>query len=144
MARCAIESTPAAAVAPALAFPPDAERFAAPRGSFFSSGGAIATSFSRRGAALDVVANSFGRSSSSRRAVALGGGADASSARALVEEDVAFGGCRVLLLEEVAAFLSFRSIAAEARIADCTSGRMWSSTLLNVQKKKKNPNKTWQ
>ena len=33
-------------------------------------------------------------------------------------------------VEEAAAFLSLRSVAAEACIADCTSGRMWSSTLL--------------
>jgi hypothetical protein len=35
--------------------------------------------------------------------------------------------------EAVAAFLSLRSVAAaelEVCIADCTSGRMWSSTLL--------------
>ena len=32
------------------------------RGSLFSSGGAIATSFRRRGPALEVIANSFGRS----------------------------------------------------------------------------------
>jgi hypothetical protein len=29
-----------------------------------------------------------------------------------------------------AAFRSLRLVAAEAGIADCTSGRMWSSTLL--------------
>jgi hypothetical protein len=40
-------------------------------------------------------------------------------------------------LLEVAAFLSLRSVAADVRIADCTSGRMWSSTLLSVKKKKK-------
>ena len=132
------KSTPAAA--PALALPPnDDERFAARRGSFFSSGGAIATSFRRRGAALDVVANSFGRSSS-WYAVALAGG-DAPSAWALIEEEDALGGCRDLLEEgaaaaaEAAAFLSFRSVAAEARIADCTGGRMWSSTLLYLSKK---------
>ncbi len=36
-----------------------------------------------------------------------------------------------------APFLSLRSVAAEARIADCTSGRIWSSTLLKIQNKTK-------
>ena len=144
MARCAIESTPAAL---ALAFPPNEEGFAAPRGSFFSSGGASATSLRRRGAELDVVANSFGESSSSWRALASGDDGDASSAWAFDELRVMEGGdvlesCRVLLgflLEEdaaaVAAFLALRSVTAEARTADRTSGRIWSSTLLNMQEK---------
>ena len=144
MARCAIESTPAAL---ALAFPPDEECFAAPRGSFFSSGGARATSLRRRGAELDVVANSFGESSSSWRALASGDNGDASSAWAfdglrVMEGGDALEACRVLfgfLLEEeaaaVAAFFALRSVAAEACTADRTSGRIWSSTLLNAQEK---------
>jgi hypothetical protein len=145
MARCAIESTPAAF---ALAFPPDEECFAAPRGSFFNSGGASATSLRRRGAELGVVANSFGESSSSWRALASDDDGSAPSAWAFeglwaVEGGDALEACRVLLaflLEEaaaVAAFLALRSVAAEARTADRTSGRIWSSTLLNVQARKK-------
>src|SRR6266403_662273 len=60
--RCAIESTPA------LTFPPPTPGELCfdltPRGNFFSSGGAIAMSFRRRGAALDMTANSLGRWSS--------------------------------------------------------------------------------
>ena len=98
-------------------------------------------SFRQRGVALDVVTNSFGGRSpaSSWQEVALASG-DASSAWAWIEADDAFGGCQVLLADlleeeaaaEIVAFLSFCSVAAEARITDCTSGRMWSSTLLNI------------
>ena len=88
-------------------------------------------SFRRRGAALDVVANSLGRSSScSCRAVVVDDGASFFTG---VFEVGGGGGGWDLALELVVveeAFLSLRSVAADARIADCTSGRMWSSTLL--------------
>jgi hypothetical protein len=69
MMRSAIESTPA----PALAFPPSRLSgkwcFVPLRANVFSSGGAIAMSFRRRGAELEVIANSLGRLSSSCRAL---------------------------------------------------------------------------
>src|SRR5260370_23004971 len=120
-------------------------------------------SFRRRGTALDMIANSLGRWSSSlslslslSRCAIIDGASftDAFDLLRPLEEE---GGgldsfcwdlLKTFVLEEVeewaweeeegvaAAFLSLRSLAAEARIADCTTGRMWSSTLLKVPKKK--------
>ena len=93
-------------------------------------------SFRRRGAALDVVANSLGRSSCVvvvvvddgasffTGAFEVGGGGNGWDLDLALE----------LVVVVFVVFLSLRSVAADARIADCTSGRMWSSTLLKKKK----------